>query len=296
MQSCVVVGKQKKVTTRPNRSIVTVRRWTSGPMGNNKLPVPPHCHMPGCSVLYPPEAPCERIGSIMRALWEPSRKLTAKLLEDLVLLSGSGVRCTGSERDEALVQTVVHLLQATSKKTLWASCGGLPPLHAQLQQRDCSDSGRFAEGSGGGIQIQPSDLGLGVGYDAKRDFVRGRRAAGTPSGLPEAALRGIRASMGARGSVVPLPLDVPALHAMQKHHAGSGLRAKAVSWLESDAGKEWLNDRKKLFGEEEAERGGESPSGKTYQGGQGSASPLEDCHTERPRAAPKKKAPRKTRV
>ena len=231
----------------------------------------------------------------MRALWEPSRKLAAQQLEDLVLLSGSGVRCMGSKRDEALVQTVAHLLQATSKHTMWASCGGLPPMHAQLQQRDCSDSGRFAEESSG-IQLEPSDIGLEVGYEAKRGFLRGRRAAGTPSGLPEAAQRGIRASMGARGSVAPLPLDVSALHAMQKNHAGSGLRAKAVSWLESDAGKEWLQERKKLFGEEEAEGGGESPPGQTYQGGQGSASPLEDGHTERPRAARQKKAPHKTLV
>ena len=71
-------------------------------------------------------------------------------------------------------------------------------MHAQLQQRDCSDSGRFAEESSG-IQLEPSDIGLEVGYEAKRGFLRGRRAAGTPSGLPEAAQRGIRASMGARG-------------------------------------------------------------------------------------------------
>ena len=228
------------------------------PMGINKLPVPPHCKMPGCSVLFPPEAPCERIGSIMRCLWEPNRKLPAKFLEDLVLLSGSGVRCMGSQRDEMLVQTVAGLLQATSKYKLWRSSGGLPPLSAQLQQLDCVDSGRFAE-SGGFQQLQPSDVGLEVGYDAKRNFLRSRKAAGTPSGLPKSAKQGVRTGM-ASGSVAPLPLDVRALHAVQKQHAGSELRAKAVSWLESDAGKDWLKERSMLFNDGQEAEGGGVPS------------------------------------
>ena len=139
---------------------------------------------------------------------------------------------------------------------------------AQLQQLGRADSGRFAE-SGGFQQLQPSDLGLEVGYDAKRNFLRSRKAAGTPSGLPEAAKRGVRTGM-ASGSVAALPLDVPALHAVQKQHAGSEVRAKAVSWLESDAGKDWLKERSMLFSD---------------QGGKGSAS---SGHTERPRPAPKK--------
>ena len=70
--------------------------------------------------------------------------MNPKLLEDLVSLAGAGVRCTGSERDEFLVKTVVHVLSSTTKYKLWASAGGLSPLRTQLQILDCADSGRFA--------------------------------------------------------------------------------------------------------------------------------------------------------
>ena len=44
-------------------------------------------------MLFPPEAPCERMGSFMRLLWDPTRRLDPKSMEDLVLLeqAGSGV-------------------------------------------------------------------------------------------------------------------------------------------------------------------------------------------------------------
>ena len=239
-------------------------------------------------MLFPPEAPCERVGSIMRCVWEPRRKLNPKVLEDLVLLSGAGVRCTGSERDELLVQTVVHVLLSSSKNSLWASPdGGLPPLHTQLPRLDCADSGRFAEGSGD-VTLQPSDIGLGVGYSAKREFIVDRRHAGTPSGLPEAAQRGVRTAT-ASGLVAPLPLDVPGLHALQKGHAGSSLKTKAVTWLESEAGKEWLKERSELFTES---RGGVSPPEGDELGDQGGVSPPEAGHAQRPQLAPKKKARR----
>ena len=239
-------------------------------------------------MLFPPEAPCERVGSIMRHAWEPSRKMNPKLLEDLVLLSGAGVRCTGSERDELLVQTVVHVLSSSSKYSLWASTGGLPPLRAQLQHLDCADSGRFAEGMGDMSLLQPSDIGLGVGYSAKREFLADRRHAGTPSGLPEAAQRGVRLATDS-GLVAPLPLDVPALHALQKGHAGSSLKTKAVTWLESEAGKEWLKERSELFSEG---RGGMSPPEGGKLGDLGGVPPPEAGHAQRPQLAPKKKARR----
>ena len=222
----------------------------------------------------------------MRYVWEPTRKMNPKLLEDLVSLAGAGVRCTGSERDEFLVKTVVHVLLSTTKYKLWASPGGLSPLRTQLQRLDCADSGRFAEGSGEMV-LQPSDLGLGAGYAAKREFIVERRRDGTPSGMPEAAQRGIRTS-AASGLVAPLPLDVPGLHALQKNHAGSELRSKAVLWLDSEAGKEWVKERTALFSNN---HGGVSPpeSEGDEQGDQGGMSPLEESHAEQPLPIPKKK-------
>ena len=49
-----------------------------------------------CSLLFPPEAPCERIGSFLRLYWEPRRNLSPVDMADLVLLCQAGVRCCGS--------------------------------------------------------------------------------------------------------------------------------------------------------------------------------------------------------
>ena len=217
----------------------------------------------------------------MRSVWDTRRNLSPKYVEDLVLLSGAGVRCTGSERDELLVQTVVHVLLSSSKYRPWGSSGGVPSLSAQLQRLDCADSGRVAQGSGEFV-LEPTDIGLSAGYAAKVEFIADRRRAGTPGGLPEAAQRGSRTAT-ATGHTAPLPLDVPGLHALQKRHAGSELRTKAVSWLESGDGKEWLKERATLFSED---HGGVSPPSPE----QGGASSPEDGEAQRPQPAPKKKA------
>ena len=47
----------------------------------------------------------------MRLLWDPTRELDPKTMEDLVLLEQAGVRCVGSKRDEELVDQVAAMLE-----------------------------------------------------------------------------------------------------------------------------------------------------------------------------------------
>jgi hypothetical protein len=56
-----------------------------------------------CSLLFPPEAPCERMGSFLRLQWDPRRHLGPVSMGDLVLLSQAGVRGDGNSRDESIV-------------------------------------------------------------------------------------------------------------------------------------------------------------------------------------------------
>ena len=57
-----------------------------------------------------------------------------------------------------------------------------------------------------------------------------------------------------REVVLPLAMDVANLHAKQRGKAASVLRSRAVDWLNSEAGQEWITERALLFGE-----GGLSP-------------------------------------
>ena len=53
-----------------------------------------------CRLLVCPEAPCERMGSFMRLLWEARQGRISDSVVSRVLLAQAGVRCVGSERDE----------------------------------------------------------------------------------------------------------------------------------------------------------------------------------------------------
>jgi len=205
-----------------------------------------------CSLMFPPEAPCERIGSLMRLLWEPRQKMGAVAVADRVYLSQAGVVCVGSDRDELLVEVVSDLLKSTSKYRVGARgrTSGALPLLLQDKQRALEDSGRFAGSMPFDAQdlLEP-DLIAELCKQGRRNTLAGlrqRESAGSPKDLPEAVQVALqRASHGE--TVIPLPTDVLTLRAEQRGAAGSVTKARARQWLESDAGREWLKERAKIF-------------------------------------------------
>ena len=94
------------------------------------------------------------MGSFMRLLWDPTRKLDPTTMEDLVLLEQAGVRCVGSERDEELVDQVAAMLEKTRKYRV-SGLGGTSPapaflLRAAKENEALAASGRYA-GDGGAM-------------------------------------------------------------------------------------------------------------------------------------------------
>ena len=82
-------------------------------------------------MVFPPEAPCERIGSLMRIYWDSRRHLGPVDMQDLVFLSQAGVACTGSDRDELVVDEVMRLFEASAKNKKGVS-SAVPPLCFRL--------------------------------------------------------------------------------------------------------------------------------------------------------------------
>ena len=70
-----------------------------------------------CRVLYPPEAVCERLGSIMHDLFDPGQHLTPGPLVDRLLLAQAYVWCCGSARDEWLVRETANVLEKVFHKS-----------------------------------------------------------------------------------------------------------------------------------------------------------------------------------
>ena len=67
-----------------------------------------------CRVLFPPESPCERVGSVMRHVYDEQHNTSAAMLANLTLLSHAGVHCTGGSRDNALAKMVAWTLRRTA--------------------------------------------------------------------------------------------------------------------------------------------------------------------------------------
>ena len=205
-----------------------------------------------CSVMFPPEAPCERIGSIMRFQWESRQKLGPVAVADRVFLSQAGVECLGSDRDEMLVEVVASLVETTSKNRVASHVNRSQGLPIKLQERNhtVEASGRFFAALPL-VQRDVVEPGLvaelrGQGAGARRSGLRERARGGAPSDLPASLAKVVhRASHG--GYVTPLPLDVLTLHAEQRGATRSVTRARARSWLESDAGRDWMQERSKIF-------------------------------------------------
>ena len=102
------------------------------------------------------------MGSFMRLLWDPTRKLDPKSMEDLVLLEQAGVRCVGSERDEELVDQVAAMLEKTRKYRV-SGLGGMSPVR---ENEALAASGRYAGGCGA-MAPDTDVVGLGAGWKAQ---------------------------------------------------------------------------------------------------------------------------------
>ena len=99
-----VLSVQQRVCIDKVTSSIVRRPWFS--LGNGCVAWHAARLAHRCSMMFPPEAPCERFGSLLRLYWDPRRNLTPVDLADIALLAEAGVRCTGSRRDDIIIEQV----------------------------------------------------------------------------------------------------------------------------------------------------------------------------------------------
>ena len=86
--------------------------------------------------------------------------------------------------------------------------------------------------------IHPRDLRQAVSSD---------RATSLPVALPEAVDAAVRAAHQEGGLVKSLPGSAAMMRKEKKVNVPSALSQSLAAWFETDAGKKWQDDRKKLF-------------------------------------------------
>ena len=208
-----------------------------------------------CRVLMSPDASCESIGSWMRYTWNPRRHMTARDVADAVFLAQAGVRCIGGRRDEILVAEVARLMQETSSRQPQTSKRQVNTLHHHITEHDVwmSASGRsnYEDLHTSGAELahpltSAEELLPGVQTQCERRAFLHKRTRLTAE-LPDEMTAAVRQSLNRHGRMDALQFDVQHLHARQRGATHSVMHGHLSSWLESDAGKAWKQERELLL-------------------------------------------------
>ena len=201
-----------------------------------------------CRNLFPPDAPCESVGIILRLLWD-QRQGTAhtSFWRDRALLSAAGVRCVGGDRDEMIVEEVVAVLKLTSKYTVTGrSASGTEWLPRRAGSRSSQSRTQWLP-QGERDALRPSELLAleNAGAVKRRRFVDTRAQSSRPRDLPPSLVKAIdQARIGVHGAgVQPLPMDIKGLHAQQNGSTRSVVRDAMKHWMDSVPGKAWLAEK-----------------------------------------------------
>ena len=212
-----------------------------------------------CRLLFPPDSPCERMGSYMRLAWDQRQgRASPVYVSDRLFLMQAGISCLGGDRDELIVRETCRLLQTTSKYRI----GGDAPssrsttqaLAPFVRSKDMAlaRSGRFSgtmSAEEAAMVLQPGGFETlqGQGVAARQDFLKHRARSAKPLTLPEVVHQGISKAVTNDGVVQPLPANTQVAHALQRGAASSVVREKLSSWLQSKEGLQWQAERKELF-------------------------------------------------
>ena len=215
-----------------------------------------------CRLLWTPEAPCEGVGSYIRLLHDPLQQQTPQRIADCVSLAAAGVSFRGGARDEQLADTVLHLLESTSKYKMHAMVVRRNGMRVDpteevaekkqrdhmLEERRLATLRRTDARSVDCLKLQRLAAAQFPGVASAKALaaaIRERHAEAIPRQLPPTVLEEIR-KRKRTDLVEALPRDVSHLHAVQKGTTRSVLRMKTSSWEESEQGRRWMHEKSKL--------------------------------------------------
>lgn len=200
-------------------------------------------------LLFPPDVKCEGVGSTMRFLWNRrGGQVSPAYFSDCVMLCQAGVQCLGSARDDMIVQSTCIILKSILKNKMNPG----RTIGSQKVPAEISEKIDNVDGSGRHSMCEhacPQELLeiQGQGFRARDVFFRTRSKRSRPTDLPEVMRKSVQKAIGIESIVRPLPGDVKQLHGVQKNKTKSVLAAQCQTWVASDAGREWLKERKSLL-------------------------------------------------
>ncbi len=213
-----------------------------------------------CRLLFPPDSPCERMGSYMRLAWDQRQgRASPVYVSDRLYLMQAGITCLGSDRDEMIVRETCRLLESTSKYKMTGDA-----LHSRLKEeavvapfvrakdKAMAASGRFwgaLPAEEAAMVLEPGDFSAmrGQGQIERKRYLKERAHSAKPMHLPEAVSEAVKAAVTTAKVVKPLPANPDILHALQRGAAQSVVQKKISSWLHSKEGLEWQRERKELL-------------------------------------------------
>eukprot|EP00439_Symbiodinium_sp_Y106_P054581 s2898_g7.t1 len=197
-------------------------------------------------VLRGPESSCERLGSIAHQQWDSQQNLAPASIMARVHLMSAGLKCLGTERDCLIVNQVASLMLSAKRSALHAR-----PEVAQIREH----RELMAEStSGQDLQLYAAEGYLVPGgltsVAAIRVETSASLAKSLPSTLPPVLQEALPATVDtATGQTKGLMPSTGLQRLSKKNPANSTLRDAMCSYLETEAGKKWQQERSLVFGD-----------------------------------------------
>ena len=202
-----------------------------------------------------PEAAVERTGSVMQRLFDSRQNLAPAPLMARAFLAQAGVTCTGGGRDALLIEEVVHILSLTKKQKHSRRAAATVQHVSDLETR-LESSGRWAGvpkfGHVSEIDLidllTPSDL-VQTTLDSKdlRQHRKQDRLDSLPSELPDAIQSELLRVVSSKCVVGPLPVTMTLSKPQSSQAAPSSARERLDSWLGSNQGQAWQQERDNVW-------------------------------------------------
>ena len=206
-----------------------------------------------CRLLDPPEQPCEHVGSLLHAGWNPSQHLAPRPLIDAALLKQARVSCiVGSVRDDVIVHTVCGILRQAGM-TAWSNRGHAPLQQLQNMRVAAQQDGRCFDGLFGQGSLEailaaaiPDEFSAGCERQQLRASRSNALAKSLPVNLPRALEETVVGETRKR-VIAPPPLAVPLSSKRLRKAATSTQRAALADWLSTEEGLRWRQEREAIF-------------------------------------------------
>ena len=216
-----------------------------------------------CEMLLRPDAALERWFSIIHLVFDSGTKLAPDRVVNRLMLKEAGVSCTGGERDEHLISSLVQIFMQTLKKRPRLSRTGVAKRRRLGEKLDGSfatqglalAANEQAAASGRDQAFREVDCPEHFEYHAT-DLPQQRkewRQNHKPSLLDPGARNALQAAAGGREelsattSLRALPFQVEDIRSVRKHRAPSDLQEKMNQWLQSEASSSWHDKRAALW-------------------------------------------------